>query len=172
MTPRYVLALSLWAVPVVVLLPAPVTAQGWLTQTYEVSARLEADAETAAHPERHSLLLVVPADVADAEVCVESGSTAAQTRGRNRVRTIVSRAAAGGEDSVIRTVVFEWNVADPPLHRSRCEAVGSLEAGDAVEFRFRFFDMPPLRLVRHGKRIATLPALTVTGTVRHNPFSG
>ena len=169
---RSVHQLLRFALPVAALLPAPLSAQGWLTQTYTVSARVEADAEAVAHPDRHKLLLVVPADVPDAEVCVEAGSTAAQTRGRNRVRVIVSRATEGGEDDVVGTAEFEWSVTDPPIHRSRCETVGALEAGDAVEFRFRFFDMPPLRLLRRGKRIAVLPLLEVTGTVRHDPFTG
>ncbi len=169
---RSVQALLPCVFAVVALLPAPLAAQGWLTQTYTVSARLEADAETAAHPDRRSVLLVVPAAVPEAEVCVDSGSSAAQISGRTRVRVVVSRAGEGGEDNVIRTAGFEWNVTDPPIHRSRCEAVGALLAGDAVEFRFRFFDMPPLRLLRRGRRISTMPVLTVTGWVRHDPFTG
>ena len=54
--------------------PQALEAQDWFTQTYEVSARLEADAETLAFPARRNQVLVLPEDVADAEVCVSASA--------------------------------------------------------------------------------------------------
>ena len=76
---------------------------------------------------------------------------------------VIRRVGDDGEDRTIQRLEFEWRQTDPPLLRSRCQPVAPLLAGDSVEFRFRFFDMAALELGRRGRRIATLPMLTVTG---------
>lgn len=151
--------------------PAALEAQGWLAQTHEVSARLEADAETLAFPARRNQVLVLPEGVDNAQVCVDTIASAAGDW-RTRVRVLVSRVEDDGSQSTIEDLVFEWRESDPPLNASRCQAVAPLLPGDAVEFRFRFFETPPLRLLRRDRRIATLPVLTVTGWVQTDPQAG
>ncbi len=150
----------------------PAAAQDWRTQTYEVSARVEAEAETLTFPRRRNQVLVLPAAVSHGEVCVRTSASTVSDRGRTRVQAVISRAGDGGEELTIQNLEFEWRESDPPLNRSRCLGAVPLLAGDAVEFRFRFYDMSPLRLLRRGRRISTLPVLTVTGWVRHDPFTG
>lgn len=169
---RPVAVLLMGALLGVAALPTRLVAQEWLTQTYAVSARLEADLKTLEHPGRSSLTLVVPADLPDAEVCVDASGSRSQERGRTRVRVFGRRAEGGSGQIPLPTLEFEWRESDPPLPQSRCQAIGDLLAGDLLEYRFRFFDMPPLRLLRRGRRITTLPVLTVTGWVRHDPFTG
>jgi len=169
---RPALGLLLSVLLPVACLPTRVAAREWRTQTYVVSARLEADAETLAFPGRRNQTLVLPGDVPVGEVCVSTSASAEADRGRTRVRVVISRVGDTGEDPTIQHLEFEWRESDPPLNASRCLPAVPLLAGDAVEFRFRFFDMPPLRLLRRGRRISTLPVLTVTGWVRHDPFTG
>ena len=169
---RTTLAVLFGALLLAATLPPPLAAQGWLTQTYAATARLEADAETLAHPGRSWVGLILPADVADAEVCVDTSASRVRAGGRTQVRVLIGRAGANGEEVTIRDLEFSWRESDPPLDHSRCLEAGSLLTGDHVEFRFRFFDMSPLEIQRRGKRISTLPVLKVTGWVRHDPFTG
>lgn len=152
-------------------LPAALAAQDWFRQTYEVSARLEADAETLAFPARRSQVLVLPDAVAEPQVCVDTSASAAGDW-RTRVRALVTRVDDTGKELLIEDLVFEWRESDPPLLAPRCLPTTPLLAGDAVEFRFRFFEAPPLRLQRDGRRIRTLPALTVIGWVQTDPQAG
>ncbi len=152
-------------------LPAALAAQEWFRQTYEVSAELEADAETLAFPAGRNQVLVLPDGVADPQVCVAT-SASATGDWRTRVRALVTRLDDTGKELLIEDLVFEWRESDPPLFAARCLPTAPLRAGDAVEFRFRFFETPPLRLLRDGRRIRPLPLLRVTGWVQTDPQAG
>lgn len=162
---------ALWSLLTLVPLAAPLGGQGWEAQRYEVSSRFEADAESVAHPRARTLALIVPEAVPNAEVCVGTGSVAHSPRGRIRVEVVISRQGGDGESVAIQDLEFAWRAADPP-RAERCRAVRPLEAGDLVEFRFRFRDMEPLRLRRDGQRIEVLPRMWVTGLVQLEPFRG
>ena len=140
----------------------PLAAQGWVAQSYLVSAEIETDAETLAHPSARVLRLVLPADLPLAQVCVDSSASSV---GRTRVRVFLHR-AEGEQDGDGEPIEFEWRRRSGNL-TDRCSPVGALAAGDLVEYRFAFFDMPPLRVWRRGQRIERLPSLTVAGWVEN-----
>lgn len=158
------LLLSAWT-------PPALEAQDEFRQTYEVSVRREADAETQAFPARLSAALVLPDGISAPRVCVITRASA-EGDWRTRVRALVTRVDDAGKELLIDDLVFEWRESDLPFRTHRCLSTASLLAGDVVEFRFRFFETPPLRLLRDGRRIATLPVVEVVGTVETDPQAG
>ena len=170
MARRPLLALLLSAPFAVAILSTSLSAQGWNSQSYTVSAQLEADAETLRFPSRRTQALVLPEAVPAGEVCVDGPSATGSGRGRTQVRVVVSRLDEAGEDRTIQRLEFGWRRSDPPPRFCcRCQPLVPLLAGDTVEFRFRFFDMPPLRLHRQGRRVLSLPRLRVKGWVEQRP---
>ena len=154
------------------LAPLPLAAQDWFSQHHVVFGTVEADSETLEHPAGQRLAMLLPVDVAAADVCVAHSGSREGDRGRTRVEVVVSRPQQAGAAVEIQRLQFEWHESDPPLLARRCQPAVPLFAGDLIEFDFRFFDMPRLETFRRGKQIQTLPILEIEGRVRHDPTEG